>query len=388
VPPTELPPIRHNLAPGPSSLLPGLPEAARHFLASGQGGLNHRSAEFSALVRETEEALRRYLALPSSWRVYFVSSGTYAMELVLRNTCVRRCASLSAGAFGQRFATVARNIGRHVDEWQLPTGTSLPSWLADHGTDALAARLNSAAWQWSEAWLLCHNETAAGTALPLELLPPLEEGAPLRLVDGVSSIGAQCLPWQQADVCFFGVQKAFGCPPGLAVLLVGPRALAQGLALDARGRDTGAWFSFQRLEDNSRRHQASCTPNTLGMALLRHALRHLEAEGLTHWESHCRDLRDRTLSWLEAHPVVEPAVPRAEDRSLTVTAMVRRDGAPLLETQQALRRRGILIGGGYGEWKERSLRLAHFPAHTSAQLDEVLMCLDEVLTEKGVPCTP
>lgn len=383
MPATEFPPLRLNLAPGPTSLLPGMPDIAQDFLARGWGGLNHRSAEISALTETLVGKLRTYLDLPANWRLYFVSSGSYAMEVVLRNTAFRRCTALSAGAFGQRFATVARRAGRHVDEWQLPAGRSLPSWVAAEGPEALAAQLNSAAWQWAEAWLLCHNETSTGTALPLAMLPPLEETSPLRLVDCVSSAGAQALPWGQLDVAFFGVQKAFGCPPGLAVLAVGPRALAKSRYLEQAGRDTGGWFSFARLEENSQRHQAPSTPNTLGLALLHHAVDALSQQGLAHWEGHCLALRQRCMQWLDGHALLMPAVPHDADRSLTVSALMRRDGASLLPVQHQLRQRGIIVGGGYGEWKERSLRLAHFPAISMDALEECLGALDHALQQSG-----
>ncbi len=377
-------PIRRNLAPGPSTLWPGLGEAARLFLESGMGGMNHRSPEISALVEELGGRLGRYLRLPEAYQLFFVSSGTYAMELILRNTVEVRCASFSAGAFGERFARVASMLGRRVDAWSLPAGRSLPSWLKEHGKEALASRLNQDAWSRAEAWLLCHNESATGTVLPLEMLPPLEETSPLRLVDGVSSVGACPLPWEQADVWFFGVQKAFGCPPGLCVLAVGPRALEKALDLERKSRDTGAWFSFARLEENGRRFQSPCTPNTLAFHLLNQAVRRMEGPGLEHWRHHCQVQRGRLMAWLDDHPVLEASVTSPEDRSLTVSALRRKDGAPLAAVQQALRQRGLVVGGGYGEWKGTGLRLAHFPAHDPADLDLVLTALDETLAEGGL----
>jgi phosphoserine aminotransferase len=90
------------------------------------------------------------------------------------------------------------------------------------------------------------------------------------------------------------------------------------------------------------------------------------------------------MAWLDDHPVLEASVTSPEDRSLTVSALRRKDGAPLAAVQQALRQRGLVVGGGYGEWKGTGLRLAHFPAHDPADLDLVLTALDETLAEGGL----
>lgn len=376
VPSADDRPVRINLAPGPSQLLPLVPAAAARFLSSGLAGLNHRSPEFTGLMRELDARLRRCLALPDEFRLYYVSSATYAMELVLRNLVRRRCAALVAGAFGERFAQVAALIGREAALTRLETGSSLEGWRAAGPGRRVDHLFGSTAWREAEAWLLCHNETAAGTALPLDLLPAADS---LRLVDCVSSAGAQRLPWAKADLWFFSVQKAFGCPPGLAVIAAGPRALERARELEAEGRDTGAWFSFSRLEDNARRHQTPCTPNSLGLALLSAAAERLAEEGAAPVEERCRAMRDRCVAWLDRHPVLRPAVPHPVDRSLTVTAVARRDGGSLAGLEQALRREGIVVGGGYGDWRGTSLRLAHFPAHAMADLEETLATMDRLL---------
>ncbi|MFA7331117.1 MAG: aminotransferase class V-fold PLP-dependent enzyme [Candidatus Delongbacteria bacterium] len=365
--PPEDPGIRFNLAPGPSRLLPLMPRAAANFLESGLGGLHHRSPELGALTGRLVERLRACLELPADFQVWFVSSASYAMELCVRNLVRDSCSALVAGAFGGRFAQVAELTGRRVCVSRSAPGT------------APTAPPEDPAWRSGEAWLLCHNETATGTALPLERWPAPRPGDPLRLVDCVSSAGAQRLPWQQGDLWFFSVQKAFGCPPGLAVILAGPRAVARARELEAEGRDTGAWFSFARLADNAARRQSPCTPNSLGLHLLSEAAAWLTERGPAAVEAHVRDLRAACLDWLESHPALVAAVTDPAARSLTVTALRRRDGGELTTLQQALRAQGIVVGGGYGDWRGTSLRLAHFPVHEREELATVCAAIDRIV---------
>lgn len=365
---------RCNFAPGPSELLPGVAEAAAEAFARGLPGWNHRSPEFTALMRSLDGDLRRLLALPADWSLWFVSSASYGMELALRNLVRERAWAVDYGAFSRRFAEIARAVGRRTVVEKLPEGEGLWSRSEKPGR-WLAERADPDA----EAWLLCHNETSTGAALPLEELPPVAEGDPLRLVDAVSIGGAVDLPLDRGDLWLIGAQKAFGCPPGLALLLVSPRARQRAAELAAEGRDTGAWFSFERLEDNGRRFQAPCTPNTLGLAMLAAAAAHLAGRTMEAIERGTRAKSRRLQDWLDAHPLLRSRVECRADRSPTVAAFGFRDGRPVAELRGALARRGLVVGGGYGAGKESTLRVATFPAHDEARLEELIAAVDRIL---------
>jgi len=369
---------RANFAPGPSQPLPGLAEAAARAFAAGLPGWNHRSPEFTALMERLDADLRRLLALPEDWSLWFVSSASYAMELALRNLVRERAWSLDLGAFSRRFAEIGLLLGRRVAATRIPSGEGLWSRAADP-----AAWIAAQADPDAEAWLLCHNETATGVALPLEQLPPVRPGDPLRLVDAVSIGGACALPLDRGDLWMIGAQKAFGCPPGLALLLVAPRARARAAELVAEGRDVGAWFSFERLELHARRFQAPCTPNTLGLALLAEAAAALAAQGMPAIEAATRAKSARLYGWLEDHPRLAPLVAERRDRSPTVVALRWRDGRPTAPLKTALAAEGLVVGGGYGALKESTLRVAAFPAHGMPQLDELVAAADRLSAGVG-----
>lgn len=364
---------RCSFAPGPSQPAPGLAEAAARAFADGLPAWNHRSPEFTALMRRLDGDLRRLLSLPEAWSLWFVSSASYGMELALRNLVRERAWGLDYGAFSRRFAEIGGLLGRHVSCAWLPEGEGLLG-----RTDDPAGWLRERADPDAEAWLLCHNETATGAALPLERLAPVAAGDPLRLVDAVSIGGAVALPLDVADLWLIGAQKAFGCPPGLALLLASPRARERAAELAAEGRDTGAWFSFERLEANGRRFQAPCTPNTLGLALLAESAAWLAGRGMPEIEAETRAKSARLQGWLEAHPALEPLVSVAADRSPTVTALRFRDGRPTARLRASLAAEGLVVGGGYGPLKDSTLRVATFPAHRPEAVEELLATLDRL----------
>ena len=79
------------------------------------------------------------------------------------------------------------------------------------------------------AVLLTHNETSTGVAHPIEALSRVvqEETDALLLVDAISSLGAMPLPLDDLgiDVVITGSQKAWGVPPGMALLGLSSRAV-------------------------------------------------------------------------------------------------------------------------------------------------------------------
>ncbi len=380
--------LHFNFMPGPSRILPGLEQAAAEAFRDGAASWSHRSPDYMELMRRLDGRLRELLDVPGDWRIFLVSSSSYAMELGLRNLTRERAGALVYGAFSERFARIAELCGRDVRRVNLPPGSSLPSHLTGRDTRrelraAMASYFAADHWRETEAWLLTHNETATGCALPLEDLPPPDEHDPLRLVDCVSSAGALPLPLERADLWLFGVQKAFGCPPGHAVLLVSPRAFARSEELAAEGCDTGCWFSFPRMAEHAALFQAPCTPNVLGVVLLEAACRRLAEVGMDEIQRVTR-LRAETLyDWLDSHPMLEPQVPDPADRSLTVVAARRRDGGECGGLLDGLRRRGFLLGAGYGSMAGAGFRIASFPAHRPEDLEILMNEIDGLLISRG-----
>ena len=76
--------------------------------------------------------------------------------------------------------------------------------------------------------LLTHSETSTGVLHPLPELIRIvrEEGEALVLVDAVSSLGAMPLGVDSCDAVFTASQKAWGLPPGMAMVWTSERAEA------------------------------------------------------------------------------------------------------------------------------------------------------------------
>lgn len=368
-----------NFAPGPSEIMSRVPEAAARAFESGLPGWSHRSPEFVAVVADLSRKLRAYLGLPDDFSVYYVASGSQGMDLCVRNLVRERCAGIDLGAFSRRFLDIAQAAGKTVHREVFAPGKGLEAWRQATGSASRCDFFKQAAWQESEAWLLCHNETATGVSVPLDELEDAVDDEPLRIVDCVSSAGALSFNWLKADAWFFGVQKAFGCPPGLGVILVGPRAKKRAEELEAEGRDTGGWYSFKQLEENARVDQTPCTPNTLGLAMFGAAVGELLERGSATVDAETKRKQASIHRWLADHPLLEAAIGLEADRSHTVVAIRFREAGDCPGLLVALKRKGWLLGGGYGDWKQSSFRIACFPAQDEASLADLLKAIDAEL---------
>jgi aspartate aminotransferase-like enzyme len=199
---------------------------------------NYRGAGMKVLVEGLYQKLSRYLET-SHEVLLLTASGTGGLEAAVSNlTSPReRVLGISAGVFGERFCSVAEAYGREV--LRLPV-----EWGKAADPEELRKTLQRE--KGVTAVLLTHNETSTGIAHPVEELARVvrEESEALVCVDAISSLGAMPLPMDELGIDFVvtGSQKAWGVPPGMAVVFLGPRAIA---ALD-RAKGPRFYFDLRR----------------------------------------------------------------------------------------------------------------------------------------------
>jgi phosphoserine aminotransferase len=336
--------------PGPSKLYPQLEQYLTDAYRSGLLSVNHRSPAFMQLLEQTVARLRHKLAIPADYEIYFTSSATECWEVVAQSLVARRSGHLYNGAFGQK--------------WQEYTGRLVPEAVGlEFGLNELpsagrvAERLEGA-----EVLCLTHSETSNGTMLPMAWLSELRQQTDqLLAVDATSSMAGVELDWPAADVWYASVQKCFGLPAGLGVLVVAPRAVERARQLNERRH----YNSLLYLRDNFLKYQSPHTPNTLGLYLLGRVMEQVPpiADVAARTEARAADW----YAFLEAEGyqplVAEPAV-----RSATVVA-VATEPAPLKSLKEAALAAGLVLGNGYGSWKDSTFRIANFPALTDAEID-------------------
>src|SRR5680860_887328 len=231
-----------------------------------------------------------------------------------------------------------------------------------------------------------HAETSTGVLQPLKDLSRIaREAGALFLVDTVTSLGGvevQTDTWG-IDAVYSGTQKCLSCPPGLAPISFGERALA---ALDARTTPVPSWYlglSMVRDYWGAERKYHHTAPINMIYAL-REALRLIDEEGLeARFARHLRNHR-ALVAGVEAMGLTMQVPPG--ERLPTLNTVRIPDGADDAATRRALLRRfGIEIGGGLGALSDKVWRVGLMGASsTERHVITFLAALQTVLRDQGL----
>jgi aspartate aminotransferase-like enzyme len=346
--------------PGPTWVRPAiLAEMTRPMIG-------HRSAEFRELFGRIRRDLKTLFETAADALV-ITASGTGVMQAALENCVKRRVLVTTCGAFSERWFAIAQSLGYEVDRLDAGWGKAIdPGSLAEH----LGSRRAH-----YDAVTLTHNETSTGVTNDVESLSRVvHEEAPdaLVLVDAVSSLGGMPVRFDAwgLDVALASVQKGLALPPGITVLAVSERALERAKKHPYRG----LYFDFLNYKSKADEDSVPSTPSLPHFyALAKQLDDMLRGEGLdARFERH-RKMRDITIERTSRYAklAADPA-----HASTTVSAL-----EPVMKPDDIrgeMKKRGYTLGGGYGEWKDRTFRIGHMGDITIDDLNGMLDVLEEV----------
>ena len=333
--------------------------------------INHRGREFGELLREITERFGRLIGSRGEVLV-LTASGTGALEAAVVNTLSPgdRVLAVSIGAFGDRFANIAETFGADVTRISVPWGEA-----AD--PSALAAALDASAEPY-RAVLLTHNETSTGVVNDVEQLARVVRTSrhePLLIVDGISGLGAMPFHADEwgVDLVVTGSQKAWMASPGIAMAVLGERAIAAS----ETARMPRFYWDFRQARRWAADGQTPWTPAVSVLFGLVVGLRLLEDEGPERtWARH-RAVAAATQAGLEALGLRLLAA--RGNRSPTVTAAWLPDGLDWKRASADMEARGLVLAGGQGKLKGQILRVGHMGDVTLAEIEAALSVIASVL---------
>lgn len=229
-----------------------------------------RTPEFSKIMLDSERILCAIAGAPEDSRAVFVtSSGTGAMEAVVMGTldpARDRALVVDGGSFGHRFRQMLELHGVPHDAIELKPGMPL--------TRADLARVEGE----HTAFLVNLGETSQGVLYDANLIGEYCRAHDLFLVvDGISSFLADPfdMAGMGADVLITDAQKALACPPGVAPVVLSPRAVGRVSSIE----QPCLYFDLRALLRNQERGQTPFTPAVTTLLQIHGRLMRLEAEG-------------------------------------------------------------------------------------------------------------
>ena len=347
--------------PGPTWVRPAiLQELARPMIG-------HRGAEFKDLFRSINANLKPLFATKQTTFVV-TSSGTGVMQAALENCVARRVLVTTCGAFSERWFNIAESLGLEADRLDAGWGNAIdPEQLADHLRSRRARY---------DAVTVTHNETSTGVTNDLAILASvIHEESPdtLVLVDAVSSLGGipvQFDEWK-LDVCLASVQKGLALPPGITVAAISDAAVARAQKHPYRG----TYFDFLEYKKQADADGVPATPSIPHFYALQKQLEHIIREETLEgrFERH-RKMRDMTIEHTSkyARLASDPA-----HASMTVSAL-EPSNVDAEVVRYRMKEKGFTLGGGYGQWKEKTFRIGHMGDIPLESLGKMLDALDEV----------
>lgn len=338
--------------PGPSQLRPSVARHIADACASGILSRNHRSPEFVAMYARMTEVLRDRLDIPADYHILTASSATECWEILAQSFGALNTLHIANGAFGQKWADWRKAIAPNT-------------WIHRFGPEQSLSLNDLKIYRDSELICLVQTETSNATQVKSGTLRDIRRHFPQALVavDATSSMAGIALPWLAADLWFASVQKCFGLPAGLAVLVCSPRAAEVARRLGERRH----YNSLIHLLDMSARHQTTHTPNVLGIFLLEKVM--AEAESIHQVSHRLKDRCQQLIGQLERRGH-QPLIANRHVRADTVLAL-RTTPEQLQQLKSTCAQHHILLGNGYGPWKDNTFRIANFPALSTADFERL-----------------
>lgn len=331
--------------------------------------LGHRGKEYAQLHGETVGMLKKILFTEQNVFL-FTSSASGVWEAAIRN-CVdfdETVLCTCCGAFSDKWADVARDCGRDVDELKVEWGEAVTAEMID---EKLATGKYAAV-------TLVYSETSTGLMNPLYEVSEMMKGKypdVLVFVDAVSAMVGLPLHFDRLgwDVVLASVQKAFAIPPGLAVAAVSNRALEKSKTVPGRGY----YFDFQLFAKSAEKNQTPTTPNIPHIMALHYQCERLLKEGMENvWRRH-KKMGDFVRDWAKENFALFCEEKYASN---TLTTIQNTRGINVAEVISSIQKKhNTVFGNGYGKLKELTFRIAHMGDITLDELKELLGWLDEEL---------
>lgn len=342
-----------NFYPGPSKLYPEVRTYLSDAYDEGILSTPHRGEQFVQLSRTVVGLLKRKLNIPQDYHIFFASSATECWEILIQSLTKTKSYHIYNGAFGEKWFNYAKKLRPESEGYQFDVNESMPLDQFDISDD-------------TDLICFTQNETSNGTQVSPTTILNLHNRYrdTLIAVDATSSMAGLNLKLIKADIWFASVQKNFGLPAGLAVLVCSPRAIFRAKQLAERDH----YNSLVPMYEKMLNYQTMNTPNVLNIYLLRRMLE--ERPFIKTIESELTDRAQDLYTFFEQFPEMKLLVENEEVRSKTVIALQASERLVDDIKKRALQY-NIRLGNGYGAWARNTFRIANFPAILDEEYEEL-----------------
>lgn len=308
---------------------------------------NHRSTPFMEMLEACISVFKQKQNIPDDYEVYFTSSATECWEIVSQSLVENHSHHIYNGAFGEKWFEYTSRLGKKTSTLKFDFQETLNNNLV---TDA-------------DIWCFTQNETSNATQIENSFFSKLRTES-LIAVDITSSMGGIELDWKSGDIWLASVQKCLGLPAGMGIIICSPKALKRAEEIG----DYKFYNSLLFIRDNFRKFQTHYTPNILGIYLLMRVMQ--QVPDIQTINSHIKERAKKFYEFINQETNLDLLITNSEVRSETVIA-IKGTVDEISVLKQKAKENNIILGNGYGAWKDTTLRIANFPAIEDWEFDKL-----------------
>ncbi len=329
--------------------------------------ISHRAKEASNLQKNISDKMRK-LMYTENEILLSTSSGSGLMEGAIRSCTRKKAAVFSVGAFGKRWYDMAKanNVPADIfsSEFGQPTTPEMVEQALKTGEYDLVT--------------VTHNETSTGVMNPVGEISKVLAKYPeiVFCVDTVSSLAGAKAPVDEwgIDICITSTQKCLGLPPGLAICSMSEKAVKAAQEVEFRGFYLDLLKLYNVIQKKN--YQYPSTPSLSHMFALDFQLDRIMEEGLDNRFDRHEQMAIHVREWAMKHFGLGAA---DGYRSNTLTTVLNTKGISVKELNEKLGERGFMISNGYGDYKEKTFRIAHMADTTMEEVKELLGHIEDIL---------
>ncbi|SMG33061.1 phosphoserine aminotransferase apoenzyme [Marivirga sericea] len=334
--------MKYNFYPGPSKIYP---QVARYFQEAMESGImerNHRSTAFHNLFSATKSLLKSKLNVPLEYEIIVVSSATECWEIISQSFIQASSSHFFNGAFGKKWWKYTQKIHHKSkgNEFDVRENPSLQSFEKE-----------------VELLAFTHNETSNGTVIPQSFQEKVRNEFPEKLIayDATSSMAGYEFDWNLGDIWYASVQKCFGLPAGMALMVVSPKAIDRAIEIG----ENMHYNSFNFIRKNALNHETHHTPNIANIFLLNRLLQNVENISAIH-----RNLQKRKVMFYGELKNAKKLIPLVHSEELLSDTVfcLKGEKEVIEKLKQMAEKESFILGNGYGDLKDDTIRIANFPA--------------------------
>ena len=376
-----------------------------------------RTPEFSALMKENESLMNRFMKAGEGARTVFLTgSGTAAMEAAVINLFTKqdRLLVVNGGSFGARFVRICQIHGIPYDEIRLEAGKKLTKeHLAPYAISGDSGQEDSGredsgqgdsvrkdsrqddsgrkssgqapSTQRYTGFLVNVHETSTGVHYDMELISRFcRENRLWLVVDAISSFLADEFLMEKwgVDLVLTGSQKALALPPGIAAIVMNERTVKRV----EESRVESLYFNLKDYLKDGERGQTPFTPAVGILIQMNRRLKTIEEKGLVGEQDRIKELARDFRQKIKELPfqIVSESLSAAET-PLAPTGK-NADGSPVSAYRifEILKDEyGIFVCPNGGELAEKVFRVGHI-GHLTKEDNQKLVDALRDMQDRGL----